>query len=129
MITSGSVGWTTALTLAEPDEGPPPGWIVALRGGAISDLRAMAFQRWDAGDLEGALPLYRGLTELEPDVAFWPLETARLASWLDRCDEGLILVGRAPTFYVKQLAQHAVKRLTRVPIVRNEIEVAWAIEA
>jgi hypothetical protein len=48
---------------------------------------------------------------------------------LDHCDEGLILVGRAPTFYVKQLAQHAVKRLTRVPIVRNEIEVAWAIEA
>ncbi|UJR79948.1 M48 family metallopeptidase [Sandaracinus amylolyticus] len=97
VITSGSVGWTTALTLAEPDEGPPPGWIVALRGGAISDLGAMAFQRWDAGDLEGALPFYRALTELEPDVAFWPLESARLASWLDRCDEAraALEVGRS----------------------------------
>ena len=41
-----------------------------------------------------------------------------------RCDKGLVLVGWAPSFYVKQLAQQAVKRLTRVPIAQNEIEVA-----
>ena len=43
---------------------------------------------------------------------------------IERCDEGLVLVGAAPTFYVKQLAQHAVTRLARLPIARNEIEVA-----
>lgn len=42
---------------------------------------------------------------------------------IERCDDGLILFGEAPTFYVKQLAQHAVGRLSAVPIVRNEIEV------
>lgn len=43
---------------------------------------------------------------------------------IERCGEGLVLAGAAPTFYVKQLAQHAVKRLSRVPIARNEIEVS-----
>jgi hypothetical protein len=43
---------------------------------------------------------------------------------IDRCEGGLVLWGAAPSFYVKQLAQHAVARLTRLPIVRNEIEVA-----
>lgn len=36
---------------------------------------------------------------------------------------GLILRGTARSFYVKQLAQHAVMNGTRLPIVRNEIEV------
>ena len=43
---------------------------------------------------------------------------------IDRCDSGLVLVGWAPSFYVKQLALQAVKRLTRVPVAQNEIEVA-----
>lgn len=42
---------------------------------------------------------------------------------IDRADQGLVLSGAAPSFYVKQLAQHAVGRLTRLPIVRNEIQV------
>jgi hypothetical protein len=39
------------------------------------------------------------------------------------CDDGIALTGRAPSFYVKQLAQHAVQRLTPLTIVRNDIEV------
>jgi hypothetical protein len=38
-------------------------------------------------------------------------------------DEGIVLSGTAPSFYVKQLAQHAVRRLTPLRIIRNEIEV------
>jgi hypothetical protein len=37
---------------------------------------------------------------------------------------GLILRGRARTYYAKQLAQHAVMEATPVPIVANQIEVA-----
>jgi hypothetical protein len=35
----------------------------------------------------------------------------------------LIIRGRASTYYVKQLAQHAVMAATAVPILANEIEV------
>jgi hypothetical protein len=38
-------------------------------------------------------------------------------------DDGLVLQGRVPTFYAKQLAQHAVMEATLVPILANEIEV------
>jgi len=38
-------------------------------------------------------------------------------------DEGLILHGRAQTYYTKQLAQHAVMEATELPILANEIEV------
>ncbi len=36
---------------------------------------------------------------------------------------GLILHGRATTYYAKQLAQHAVMAATTAPILANEIEV------
>jgi hypothetical protein len=36
---------------------------------------------------------------------------------------GLILTGRARTYYAKQLAQHAVMEATSLPILANEIEV------
>ena len=36
---------------------------------------------------------------------------------------GLILQGRAATFYVKQLAQHAIMQASELPILANEIEV------
>jgi len=39
------------------------------------------------------------------------------------CDDGVALAGIAPSFYVKQLAQHAVQRLTPLTIIRNDIEV------
>jgi hypothetical protein len=38
-------------------------------------------------------------------------------------DKGLILRGRAHTYYAKQLAQHAVMEATGLPILANEIEV------
>jgi len=38
-------------------------------------------------------------------------------------ENGLILHGRAHTYYGKQLAQHAVMQATRLPIQANEIEV------
>lgn len=38
-------------------------------------------------------------------------------------DNGLVLRGRARTYYVKQLAQHMVMETIRVPIRANEIEV------
>jgi hypothetical protein len=37
---------------------------------------------------------------------------------------GLILQGNAPTYYGKQLAQHAVMEATAMPILANEIEVS-----
>jgi hypothetical protein len=36
---------------------------------------------------------------------------------------GLILRGRAQTYYAKQLAQHAAMQVSGLPIVANEIEV------
>lgn len=36
---------------------------------------------------------------------------------------GVILQGRAQTYYLKQLAQHAVMEATTLPILANEIEV------
>lgn len=39
-------------------------------------------------------------------------------------DGGLVLRGRARTFYAKQLAQHLVMRQTSLPILANEIEVS-----
>jgi hypothetical protein len=37
---------------------------------------------------------------------------------------GLVLRGRARTYYVKQLAQHAVLGASPLPLVANEIEVS-----
>ncbi len=38
-------------------------------------------------------------------------------------NNGLILEGRVPTYYAKQVAQHLVMGLTEVPIAANEIVV------
>jgi hypothetical protein len=38
-------------------------------------------------------------------------------------NEGVVLHGRARTYYAKQLAQHLVMALTKRPILANEIEV------
>jgi hypothetical protein len=37
--------------------------------------------------------------------------------------DGVVLLGFAATYHVKQLAQHAVMQATRIPILANEIEV------
>jgi hypothetical protein len=39
-------------------------------------------------------------------------------------DQGLVLQGRACSYYAKQLAQHAVMQATHYLILANEIEVA-----
>ena len=38
-------------------------------------------------------------------------------------DGGIILRGHARTFHAKQLAQHALMRVSKLPILTNEIEV------
>ncbi|MBI3411965.1 MAG: hypothetical protein HY040_26845 [Planctomycetes bacterium] len=38
-------------------------------------------------------------------------------------DQGLVLQGRARTYYAKQLAQHVVGEASELPIRANEIEV------
>jgi hypothetical protein len=44
-------------------------------------------------------------------------------------DDGLILQGDALTYYAKQLAQHAIMKETRLPILANEIEVEVSFTA
>ncbi|MCS7045284.1 MAG: hypothetical protein NZO58_02900 [Gemmataceae bacterium] len=38
-------------------------------------------------------------------------------------NDRLVLHGRAPSFHVKQLAQHVVMQATSLPIAENQIEV------
>jgi hypothetical protein len=38
-------------------------------------------------------------------------------------DNGLVLQGRAQSYYVKQLAQEMVMKATKLPVLANEIEV------
>lgn len=38
-------------------------------------------------------------------------------------EAGLVLQGRARTYYAKQLAQHAVLEATEIPLLANEIVV------
>jgi hypothetical protein len=40
-----------------------------------------------------------------------------------RSGDGLIMEGRAPSYYAKQLAQHAVMKVTALRIVANQIRV------
>jgi hypothetical protein len=42
---------------------------------------------------------------------------------IDRREDGIVLLGSAQSFYVKQLALHVAKRMSPVPILGNEIEV------
>lgn len=42
--------------------------------------------------------------------------------------KGLVLQGLAPTYYAKQLAQHAVMQMTKAPILANDILVAGAVD-
>jgi hypothetical protein len=38
-------------------------------------------------------------------------------------NDGVILQGSTSTYYVKQLAQHLIMQITKLPILANEIEV------
>jgi hypothetical protein len=44
-------------------------------------------------------------------------------------DDGLVLQGRAYSYYAKQLAQQAVMKATALPLVANDIEVLLALPA
>lgn len=87
LVAGAAITCQIAGILAEPSEGAPPLALVALRGGSRHDLRMLGQARWEAGDLAGALPFYRALSELEPDLAHWPAETARIEAWLGLCEE------------------------------------------
>ena len=39
-------------------------------------------------------------------------------------ETGLVLQGQAATYHAKQVAQHAVMRLSELPILANDIEVS-----
>lgn len=79
-----------------------------------------------SGDLGSPGPC---LTDLEAQVraCLRGLAPARQVAGCDLTlvlhERGLILRGRAATYHVKQLAQHAVMERARVPILANEIEV------
>ncbi len=64
-----------------------------------------------------------GATELEAHIQCRPGGQVRDFR-LVVADKGLILCGRAHTYYAKQLVQHAVMEATRLPILANEIEVS-----
>jgi hypothetical protein len=38
-------------------------------------------------------------------------------------DNGLVLQGRACTYYAKQLAQEVVRKATELPLLANDIEI------
>jgi hypothetical protein len=68
----------------------------------------------------------------EADVVEWEHVAVRVQAELGSrlrdfevlaSSDGLILRGRASTYYAKQLAQHAVMRIGRRRIVANEIDV------
>lgn len=63
-----------------------------------------------------------GVTELEMHVR------TRLGGQISHVEleitaMGIVLRGRARTYYAKQLAQHAVMEATPLPIVANDIDV------
>lgn len=41
-----------------------------------------------------------------------------------RQESGLVLQGQASTYHAKQMAQHAVMRMSELPILANDIEVS-----
>jgi hypothetical protein len=62
------------------------------------------------------------LYQIEKDV-LWQLRGQIQRLHLEMHDGGLILRGRAYSFYGKQLALHAVKTRTEIPVVANRVEV------
>ncbi len=62
------------------------------------------------------------LYEIEKDV-LWQLRGQIQKLQLEIHDGGLILKGRAYSFYGKQLVLHAVKKRTEIPVVGNRVEV------
>jgi len=84
-----------------------------LIGGAMSDF----LDGWD-----GCCAETDGLQELETHVQ--RKLNGRLADFrLVLHDGGLILHGNSCSYYIKQLAQEAIRGVTRLPILCNKIAV------
>jgi len=62
------------------------------------------------------------IAQIEAQVQSWLNGRVRDLR-LEARDQGLILRGHTHTYYVKQLAQHAVQKACGLPILANEIEV------
>lgn len=77
-----AVAWTLA-----PGTVDDPVLAIALRGGGASAIGDAGQARWEAGDLEGAIPYYRAVVALDDDSAYWPAELARLLAWHGDCEE------------------------------------------
>jgi len=70
-----------------------------------------------------ALPQEGDVTQLEAHVRSRLTGRVRDLQLVRRGD-GLILRGRARTYYAKQLAQHAVMQASTLALLANEIEVS-----
>ena len=68
------------------------------------------------------LPTAGQLRELETQIGI-RLKGRILNFQLSLRDGGMVLEGRAQTYYAKQLAQHAVMEASDLPISVNDIEV------
>jgi hypothetical protein len=62
---------------------------------------------------------------LEAQVRGW-LRGRMSCFKIQRAATGLILRGHSQTYYVKQLAQHAIMEACPLPILANEIKVSLA---
>jgi hypothetical protein len=74
---------------------------------------------------EADTPTPEGLARIEETVRCRLVGRVRDFRLIIR-DRGLVLRGQALSYYVKQLAQHAVMQTTRLPIRANDIEVSGA---
>ena len=79
-----------------------------------------------SGEPSGVLPRAPELEQLEARVQSRLMGRVRDFRLSLRGD-GLVLQGHAPTYYAKQLAQHAVLEATALPILANEIQVRGAV--
>ncbi len=80
-------------------------------------------------DMTAPPPLPPGAAELEQlEARVLARLSGRVRNFrLVACGCGLILTGQVPTYYAKQLAQHAVMAATALPIVANEIRVGGGL--
>ncbi len=67
-------------------------------------------------------PMPMDLAQLEAQIQ-GHLSGRLVSLQLSLREDGLVLRGRARTYYAKQLAQHAAMRVSQLPIRANEIEV------
>jgi tetratricopeptide (TPR) repeat protein len=90
-------------------------WLLALYGGA-PQLANLALERYQAGDKDAALALYRAAAAADEASAFYPANLAIVLAGVGRCEEA------------EAAAREAVERLRRKAPSRGESEAvskAW----